>query len=116
MGYTPPPVVARLTAASSAVVVPSLYEGFGLPALEGMACGTVVVAANRGALPEVCGEAGLLVEPDPAGLAYGMERALTDAALIQRLRTAGPKRAALFSWAVAARAHLDVYERLLDDR
>ena len=113
IGYTPADAVARLTAASSAVVVPSTYEGFGLPALEGMACGVVVVAARRGALPEVCGDAAVLVEPDPSGLAEGIARALTDDKLAARLRDDGPRRAALYSWDDAARAHLDVYSRAL---
>jgi glycosyltransferase involved in cell wall biosynthesis len=116
IGYQPPDAVARLTAASAAVVVPSLYEGFGLPALEGMACGVPVVAARRGALPEVCGDAALLVEPDAAGLAEGLHRVLTDTALATRLGNNGRQRAALFSWERAAHEHLAVYERALRQR
>lgn len=101
--------VAGLMCRAAAVVVPSLYEGFGLPALEGMACGRPVVAARRGALPEVCGDAALLVEPDADGLAEGLLRVLHDDALAARLCSAGPARAATFSWDVAARRHLDVY-------
>jgi glycosyltransferase involved in cell wall biosynthesis len=94
-----------LLGAASVVVVPSLYEGFGLPALEGMAAGVPVVAARRAALPEVCGDAAYLVEPDGPGLAEGMIAALTDdrATAIQVSR--GRDRAAEFTWEASAAAH-----------
>jgi len=111
----PASLVARLMAGASAVVVPSLYEGFGFPALEGMACGVPVVAARAGALPEVCGDAAELVSPDAEGLAAGLERVLTQPPLSDRLRKEGPLRAASFSWARAAREHLALYERVLAD-
>lgn len=110
LGRLEPAEVASLMRAAAAVVVPSLYEGFGLPALEGMAVGTPVVAADRGALPEVCGEAALLVEPDGGSLAAGLLRVLEDEALAARLRAAGPVQAAGFSWRRAAEATLAVYE------
>lgn len=109
-GRIPAPDVAALMCRAAVVVVPSVYEGFGLPALEGMACGRPVVAARAGALPEVCGDAALLVEPDGDGLAEGMSRALHDQDLVGRLRQAGLERASAFSWEVAARRHLEVYE------
>ena len=108
-GRLDPHVVASLMRSAAVVVVPSLYEGFGLPALEGMACGRPVVAARAGALPEVCGDAALLVEPDAQGLADGISSALHDVGLRQQLEAAGPKRALLYSWEDAARAHLDIY-------
>ena len=114
LGYQRPEVVARLTAASAAVVIPSLYEGFGLPALEGMACGIPVVASRRGALPEVCGDAALLVEPDAEGIASGLVRVLTDTALSTRLALEGPGQASGFSWETAARDHLSVYEQVIE--
>jgi glycosyltransferase involved in cell wall biosynthesis len=114
LGYQAPNIVAGLTAASAAVVVPSLYEGFGLPALEGMACGVPVVAARRGALPEVCGHGALLVEPDADGLAEGLIRVLTDDQFAYELGSAGRERAAAFSWDRAARDHLSLYERVLE--
>lgn len=87
-----------LYAGAALFVLPSLEEGFGLPALEAMACGAPVVASRRAALPEVLGEAGLLVDPDDeADLAAGMARVLSDAALSDELRQRGFARARLFS-------------------
>jgi alpha-1,3-rhamnosyl/mannosyltransferase len=112
-GRLPLATVAQLMAGSAAVVVPSTYEGFGLPALEGMACGTPVVAARCGALPEVCGEAGLLVEPSGEGLAAGLRLVLSDSDAAARLVTQGLRRAKEFDWATAAAAHLAVYREVL---
>ncbi len=104
--------LAQAYGAARAVVVPSLYEGFGLPALEAMACGAPVVAADRASLPEVVGEAGLLSGPDADSLAQAMGRVLAEPELAQRLREAGLRRAARFSWAETARTTLKVYRRV----
>lgn len=104
----PDGAVAALMAGAAAVCVPSLSEGFGLPALEAMACGAPVVAANRGPLPEVVGRAGLLVEPDPAGLRAGLERALADRG---DLRAAGRERARAFTWEATAAGWRRALER-----
>ncbi|HWC23432.1 MAG TPA: glycosyltransferase [Flexivirga sp.] len=114
-GRIPLDSVGRVMAAAEAVVVPSIYEGFGLPALEGMAVGTPVIAVDRGALPEVCLDAALMVEPDGAGiaaaiLAVGRHEVDRDA-----LIDAGLRRAATFSWEKAAREHLRVYESVVND-
>lgn len=112
IGRQPDDVLLGLMSSASVVVVPSLYEGFGLPALEAMSCGTPVVAANRAALPEVCGDAALLVEPDAAALAGGLVEVLTRPDLAARLSAAGTRRAGDFTWRAAALAHLAVYEEL----
>jgi glycosyltransferase involved in cell wall biosynthesis len=96
--------------AAAAFAYPSRYEGFGLPPLESMACGTPVVVANSSSLPEVVGEAGLTVDPaDEAGLAAALGRLLEDAALRERLRGAGLERARLFDWNDVARRTAAVY-------
>lgn len=108
-------VVASLMRRAEAVVVPSLYEGFGLPALEGMVCGVPVVAARRGALPEVCGASAVLTEPEGEALAEGIARVIDDSDLNASLRSSGPARASQFSWEKAGREHLRVYEEALQD-
>jgi glycosyltransferase involved in cell wall biosynthesis len=93
-----------LYAGADAFVYPSLYEGFGLPVLEAMAAGAPVLTSNVSSLPEVAGDAALLVDPrDEAAIASGLERLLVDVALAERLRSAGRVRAAEFSWARTAR-------------
>src|SRR5207237_10753543 len=90
--------------------MPSLYEGFGLGALEALACGTPVLAADAGALPEVVGDAGLLLPPQDAGAwAAALERVLLDPALAADLRARGSAQAARFSWVRAAHETLAVY-------
>jgi glycosyltransferase involved in cell wall biosynthesis len=94
-----------------AFVYPSIYEGFGLPALEALACGTPLLTADNSSLPEVVGDAAVLVPADDVGaIAAGIARVVDDAALRERLRVAGPLRARAFSWEQAARQVLACYQ------
>jgi glycosyltransferase involved in cell wall biosynthesis len=109
----------KLYSEAEVAVVPSLYEGFSLPAVQAMACGLAVVATTAGALPEVIGrdgETGLMVRPgDPAQLAAALERALGDEALRQRLGSAGRARVVQrFTWLRTAEAIAGHYRRLID--
>jgi glycosyltransferase involved in cell wall biosynthesis len=103
-----------LYARAIAVVTPSFYEGFGLPALEGMACGTVPIVSNRSSLPEVVGDVGLQIEPeDTSAIADAMLRAWQDDAWRTQQIQAGLARAAGFRWEATARIALAAYERVL---
>lgn len=96
-------------------VFPSLYEGFGLPVLEAMACGCPVVCSNASSLPEVAGDAAILVDPlDVEGLTRAMARVLEDAGLREELRARGPVRAATFSWDRTARETIAVYQKVVE--
>ncbi|TET73933.1 MAG: glycosyltransferase family 1 protein [Dehalococcoidia bacterium] len=109
--------LVRLYSSAEIAVTASLYEGFGLPAAEAMACGTPVIATRAGALPEIVGEygTGILVPPaDPPALAAAIKRLLADRPLRQRMGEAARKRIEeSFSWEVAARKTLEVYEEVL---
>jgi glycosyltransferase involved in cell wall biosynthesis len=95
-------------------VTPSLYEGFGLTALEAMACGAPTIAANRTSLPEVVGDGGLLVEPQTEPLAAAIIDVLTDAALAATLGQKGQARARCFSWAETARLTVAAYHEAME--
>jgi alpha-1,3-rhamnosyl/mannosyltransferase len=103
-----------LMAAAAVVVYPSRYEGFGLPPLEAMAAGSPVVASNASCLPEVLGDAALLVDPgDETGFARALESVLTDRQLRQRLVAAGPAQARKFTWERCAERTVDAYRLAL---
>lgn len=107
LGYVDEADLPGLYAGAAAFVLPSLYEGLGLPCLEAMACGVPVVAADRAALPETCGDAALLVDPDnQIAIAEAVCSVVTDERLHARLREAGLRRAATRTWDKAA-AELD---------
>ena len=100
---------------ASLFVFPSRYEGFGLPVLEAMACGCPVISSNASSLPEVAGDAALLIDPsDVEGLAKAMQRVLSDPALSADLRARGPIRAAQFTWDRTAREMVDVYRKVCE--
>ena len=102
-GYVRDHDVAALVAGALALTYPSRYEGFGLPVLEAMACGTPVLSSSVSAIPEVAGDAATLVDPsDPEALADGLRRIVEDGALRSRLSKAGVERARAFTWPVTA--------------
>jgi glycosyltransferase involved in cell wall biosynthesis len=92
---------------------PSLYEGFGLTALEAMACGVPTIAANRTSLPEVVGDGGILAEPTAEALAAAMLEVLTDPLRTSKLRERGISRAAGFTWTRTAELTLDAYREVI---
>ncbi len=98
LGRVADELVPRLLASAEAVVVPSLYEGFGLPVVEAMAAGVPVIAARTSSLPEAAGGAAALVEPTGPGIAEGIEHVLNGSVEIERLRERGLRRAESFRW------------------
>jgi len=113
LSYLPPVLAARLLRSASALVSPSIYEGFGLPPLEAMGAGVPVVAVRSASVEEVCGDAAVLVANDPQALAAGLVWVLRDDALRGRLVDAGLRRAAGFTWEEAAASVVSVYRELL---
>jgi glycosyltransferase involved in cell wall biosynthesis len=103
LGHLDDAGLADLYRAAAVTAYPSLYEGFGLPVVEAMACGCPVVATARGAIPEVAGDATVLVEPSAHGILAGLREAL-EPAVAARLRAAGPERAARYSQRAMGRA------------
>jgi glycosyltransferase involved in cell wall biosynthesis len=109
-GWLPGDALAPFFRQAEVVVYPSLEEGFGLPALEALACGAPLVTTSGSAMEEVVGEAALLTPPgDPSALAGALRRLLTDDAARARLREAGPRRAAPYTWAASVDRHLSAY-------
>ena len=99
--------------AASVFVYPSLYEGFGLPLLEAMACGVPVITSNKSSLPEIAGEAGILVNPEDAGeMREAIISVLDDDSMKQEMIRKGLERAKTFSWERCARETLRLYKKL----
>lgn len=111
-GFVPEPDLPALYRAAELFVFPSLYEGFGIPALEAMASGTPLVCSRASCLPEVVGGAGLFFDPHDEGqMTEAMARALSDEALREALAERGRERAPRFSWKATAEGTLEAYER-----
>ena len=105
LGYVPDELLVGLYRGAEAFLLPSRYEGFGLTCLEAMACGTPVIAADRAALPEVCGDAALLVDPDdPGAITRAVLSVCEDQPYAEQRRAAGIERAGLYTWERAAAA------------
>ena len=114
LGFVPDEDLPALYSGARALLAVSLYEGFGLPVLEAMACGTPVITSNLSSLPEVAGDAGILVDPlDTEAISDAIMRLLTDAALRQQLVAAGFEHVKRFSWTSAASQLKSIYDAML---
>jgi glycosyltransferase involved in cell wall biosynthesis len=117
IGYVDPGDRKAIYEGARLLVQPSFEEGFGLPALEAMTIGVPIVAANRGALPEVVGDAGLLVDPDDTlGLAVAMTRMIDDDSLASACAARGVQRARRFRWSATAERVCEAYRLAIDCR
>jgi glycosyltransferase involved in cell wall biosynthesis len=117
LGYLPLEHLVRVYNLAQAVAFPSLYEGFGLPAIEAMACGTPVVTSGRGSLREVAEDAAEFVDPsDVNSIAQGLQRVLTMPSYHAELSARGLAQAARFSWETAAEQTLGVYHSVLEQQ
>lgn len=115
-GFVTDDELVRLYSGASCFVFPSLAEGFGFPPLEAMACGTPVVASDRPALPEILGDAAVLVDPvDPAAIAEAMVRVLESEELAADLRRRGLERSAQFTWESCAESTAAVYRDVVEE-
>jgi glycosyltransferase involved in cell wall biosynthesis len=113
-GFVPDEDLPAIYSAATVFVYPSFFEGFGLPPLEAMQCGTPVITGNRTSLPEIVGSAGVLVDPyDSQALADAIERLLSDRELRTKLTQRGLERSKMFSWEQTARDTLKVFERVV---
>ncbi|MBI2816923.1 MAG: glycosyltransferase family 4 protein [Acidobacteria bacterium] len=114
LGHTPKEQLRLLYSTAEALVFPSVEEGFGFPVLEAMSYGLPVITSNCSSMPEIAGDAALLVDPrDVSQIAEAMRRVTEDVALAERLRSRGKKRATLFSWEKCANETWAVYQELL---
>lgn len=116
LGYVPESNLPALYSGCRAFLYPSLYEGFGLPLIEAMACGAPVVTSNRSCMPEVAGDAGLLVDPeDVLSIAEGIERVLADEKWRSFAITLGIERTRTMTWDVTAQKTVKVYRQVWDN-
>jgi alpha-1,3-rhamnosyl/mannosyltransferase len=114
IGYLSPADKVRVVANAAMFVFPSLYEGFGLPVIEAMSLGVPVIASRRASLPEICGDAALLVDPEDAGeITRAMKKLCDDPVLTRSLAAAGRKRSEEFNWSRTARETAQAYARAL---
>lgn len=114
LGYVPDAAMPLIYSGAAAFVFPSLYEGFGLPPLEAMACGAPVISSQTSSLPEVVGDAGVLIDPlNVDEIAESLRRVLEDREFSEGLAQQGIRRAAGFSWKRTAAETIGVYRRAL---
>lgn len=116
LGYVTEDDLAALYTLAELFVYPSFYEGFGLPPLEAMACGATVIVSNTSAMPEVCGDGALYVDPnDTDQIAQTMSNLLQDTDMKARLSEKGKSRAMLFSWDKAAEDHIKLFQQVMEE-
>jgi glycosyltransferase involved in cell wall biosynthesis len=114
LNYVPSEDLPLLYNAAEIFVFPSLYEGFGLPPLEAMKCGTPVITSNVSSLPEVMGERGMMVDPDdPVALCEAMKKIILDRSFQEEQVKYSLERSRQFSWEKTAEMTLDVYEKVM---
>jgi alpha-1,3-rhamnosyl/mannosyltransferase len=114
LGYLNDEQLAEIYAGAKLFVYPSIYEGFGMPPLEAMACGIPVVSSNRASLPEVMGQAGIMVDPeDIHAMALALESVLTDSQKSRRMSRMGLRQASKFTWRACAEKTFGVYQKAL---
>ncbi|HMD33492.1 MAG TPA: glycosyltransferase, partial [Vicinamibacterales bacterium] len=106
----------KLYSGARLLVLPSFEEGFGIPVLEAMTLGIPVVASNRGALPEILGDAGILVDPEPPAIAEALAKMIDDDGFAQQCVAKGLERARLFSWTRTADRVLEAYRQAIAGR
>lgn len=114
-GYVPESDLAALYTGALCFAYPSYFEGFGIPLLEAMRCGTPTITSDRTCFPEVVGDASLIIDPfDEESIAVGLWRMISDATLREQLRSRGFVQSSLFDWRQTARRTLDVYEQVFN--
>lgn len=117
LGYLSDLELAFVYNRATVFVYPSLYEGFGLPPLEAMACGTAVIVSNTSSMPEVCGEGAYYIDPSSSeSIHQAILHVTSDEALRKELREKGLKRSAQFTWERSAREHRNVFESLTKEK
>ena len=115
LGFVPQHELPNLLAGAKALIFPSIYEGFGLPPLEAMACGTPVIASNSSSIPEVVGDYGILLDPqDTTGFTEAMKSIIENSKLRHSLSITALERSKQFTWQKCAQATLKVYQRVLN--
>lgn len=116
-GYVSDEDLSAIYSGATAFIYPSLYEGFGLPTLEAMRCGTPVIASNTTSIPEVVDDAGILIDPkDKDAVCQAMFQLLTDSNLVQELRQKGFARSQNFSWSKCAADTVEVYKQIVNNQ